>query len=1329
MARRGSSLTQTGVAISKEINSKYDVIKIVADRIEVLDKLNTINLTNFANILADAIDFTGIKVETDTAWGAEAVWDPETKILTVPVSNGVDGKSAYDIAREHGYIGSEEDFNLILGFIDTLKYEVGVMRDEVYVTDKKAQATLQTLDSLYNQTVGDFRIKYTYDEENDLILSEVMTGEYSLLHYIDEMRDARDTAVASATTAVNAATESTASRDASVSAKIETLFANDTIQAIFNDFQNLFIGAYEAPPALKPNGNPLSAGVIYFNTTTGKVYMYEGNAWTLAAFTANDILAQLTNEQVTAAIGFDLQQRESREETLTNKTISDVSNYVSADNTHIEIKANEFITKGNALAFSHYDDINDKIVVKKADNTLSDEAFCVATSDLLEGEEGTAIVAGIISGIDTAGFPEGSTLYLSTLGELTRIKPTSGFEQVMGITLKTNDINGSIIVLVKNKFRIPAKDEIDQLGVDAGTVGGYTVESNVPLNAIFTDNNYSDEEKAKLAGLESSRFKGLFTSVVDLQTQLPVGVSGDYADVDEGVGGVVARYIWDESNTQWSAVQGESTALTPAQVKSLYEANAETEVFTTTEKDKLALVEANANNYSLPVASNLISGGIRIGSGLSIVNGLAGVNWSSASGVPWEGIANRPTDLGDFTNSPNFLNESALLNYTKVFTQEEKDKLELLQNYTPGVGISIDGDVISATGGGTADSIDWTNVLNTPNTIAGYGIGADLASYLGGNGYLTSVSESDVTQHQEALELTVSQIVDLNTTAAGTLIADFIERPVITFVNGVATTTAYSTTPTYSGFHTSTVWIIASDANFTNIVDTVESSGVLTSYLPSGLVGGNTYYIKASHKSGVFGSIFSEPVLFIAATTYIEQPVVTTEIITDSFGVTGILDRPILEASAFSIINDPGSETHVSTTWKAFNLNTQSYDYTNIEDTVNLTSIQIPAGVLQTSTTYRFSATYHTVNRASNDGVVEITTFGGFVEESHLLFADHNVVPQIYTKDGTAFEEAFESVSGSYYNPNNADIDCKAITKSVSSKLVAFGFDSVNDYNVAAFRRIFNGTTGEITFTTLAYAQTPLGAGVLPGTNTMAICGENEDVLVVIKSNGDLAIYGISQTALTKIIEFTGVNANSIGINTDGTVVLIATDSGITPLDISTPQTPSLGATFVMAAGRVPMYVPAHDVFLCGNLNYTKVLHVDSTTFEITDKTGTTTSAIFGGNSGVALYSSDTIIEAKYNSNNLVYKTQVVPSVGDTFNTQSVAITVTASSAVKDIHYDSNSKTLITTGGSGDVHIHDEDAAGNFTLITPNPEGVAIDKFNSVTSNAEGVKIIWNLKG
>lgn len=65
---------------------------------------------------------------------------------------------------------------------------------------------------------------------------------------------------------------------------------------------------------------------------------------------------------------------------------------------------------------------------------------------------------------------------------------------------------------------------------------------------------------------------------------------------------------------------------------------------------------------------------------------------------------------------------------TNDYTTEDKNKLAQLENYSlptasttvkggikVGTGLTMDGEVLSVTGGGTADSVDWSNITNKPN--------------------------------------------------------------------------------------------------------------------------------------------------------------------------------------------------------------------------------------------------------------------------------------------------------------------------------------------------------------------------------------------------------------------------------------------------------------------------------------------------------------------------------------------------------------------------------------------------------------------------------------
>lgn len=120
----------------------------------------------------------------------------------------------------------------------------------------------------------------------------------------------------------------------------------------------------------------------------------------------------------------------------------------------------------------------------------------------------------------------------------------------------------------------------------------------------LSSNDFTLAEKNKLAGLESSHFKGLHSSLTALQTAHPSGSAGDYADVDAGAGLDVVRYLWDVSDSKWVAQAASGGSMTPAEVKAAYESNPDTNAFTDAEQSKLAGVApgatANTSTDTLP---------------------------------------------------------------------------------------------------------------------------------------------------------------------------------------------------------------------------------------------------------------------------------------------------------------------------------------------------------------------------------------------------------------------------------------------------------------------------------------------------------------------------------------------------------------------------------------------------------------------------------------------------------------------------------------------------------------------------------------------------------
>lgn len=81
--------------------------------------------------------------------------------------------------------------------------------------------------------------------------------------------------------------------------------------------------------------------------------------------------------------------------------------------------------------------------------------------------------------------------------------------------------------------------------------------------------------------------------------------------------------------------------------------------YTTAEKTKLA----GLSNYSLPTASADTLGGVKVGGGLSITNGvLSATGGGTADAVEWNNVLNKPTKVSQFTNDANYVTTTVLNN-------------------------------------------------------------------------------------------------------------------------------------------------------------------------------------------------------------------------------------------------------------------------------------------------------------------------------------------------------------------------------------------------------------------------------------------------------------------------------------------------------------------------------------------------------------------------------------------------------------------------------------------------------------------------------------------
>jgi len=135
---------------------------------------------------------------------------------------------------------------------------------------------------------------------------------------------------------------------------------------------------------------------------------------------------------------------------------------------------------------------------------------------------------------------------------------------------------------------IYSKSQVDAIAAIIGnriTVATDPAALKVLLDALVDTNFMTDAERTKLAGLEPSKFFGTFPNLGAIPT---VGaVAGNYAHIDAGIGTDVILANFDVDDDKWVEV-GTVSAETATTIKTKYESNADTNVYTDAKKAKLA---------------------------------------------------------------------------------------------------------------------------------------------------------------------------------------------------------------------------------------------------------------------------------------------------------------------------------------------------------------------------------------------------------------------------------------------------------------------------------------------------------------------------------------------------------------------------------------------------------------------------------------------------------------------------------------------------------------------------------------------------------------------
>lgn len=220
------------------------------------------------------------------------------------------------------------------------------------------------------------------------------------------------------------------------------------------------------------------------------------------------------------------------------------------------------------------------------------------------------VIGGIIDGTikiniqipDVSDLPTQITRIDTELGRLEDVKvdkiPGKGLSDENYTLLEKNKLAGIEDEATKNETDAQLRDRTTHTGEQPiSTITGLQDELDSKVDKVpgqgLSDENFTLPEKTKLAGLESSHWKGEFLTEEALYAGVPNPQPGDYANVD-APGENARRFIWDSNDEVWVEKSGIIPDPTPAQIKELYEDNPNTNAYTDAEKAKLAGIATGA---------------------------------------------------------------------------------------------------------------------------------------------------------------------------------------------------------------------------------------------------------------------------------------------------------------------------------------------------------------------------------------------------------------------------------------------------------------------------------------------------------------------------------------------------------------------------------------------------------------------------------------------------------------------------------------------------------------------------------------------------------------
>ena len=172
--------------------------------------------------------------------------------------------------------------------------------------------------------------------------------------------------------------------------------------------------------------------------------------------------------------------------------VYDGSNWINDYNLHNFIKVHnttgDTLYKGNTVYI--VDSFNNNVAnvaLAKSDSSSTMPAIGIIHENILDGQEGSAVAYGKVDGIDTSGYTEGQTVYVSnsSAGNIMNTKPYGLGDQIqnVGICIKVHGNNGVVFVT-----GVGRSNDIPNAPISSSPNYVYVNETNNDMKKIAPEN-------------------------------------------------------------------------------------------------------------------------------------------------------------------------------------------------------------------------------------------------------------------------------------------------------------------------------------------------------------------------------------------------------------------------------------------------------------------------------------------------------------------------------------------------------------------------------------------------------------------------------------------------------------------------------------------------------------------------------------------------------------------------------------------------------------------------------------------------------------------------